>query len=710
MRSPELDRDGADPDLDDSDWAMVAVPGHWGEGGELADAVGPVIYRHRFTAEPPEEGERAWLRFDGIMSDAEIWLDGVHLGDVGVYFATHRFDITEQLRAGSPLASGEHVLVVEVSCDEPRSGAKRSLTGSLQNGPLAPPGSPGGIWRSVTIDTTGPVAIMTARLLCIHATAEQAELQFRVALDAAEPGQVRIDTSIVGPDGSTAGGVATHDVASGENHIEWTATIDEPQLWWPASLGDQPRYDVGIALRTDDGSGSVSDRRHWRTGLRSVEVEDLKWRVNGEKLFVKAIAVGPHQRFLGSVDGDRFAEDVRLVRAAGLDLIRVHGHISRPELYDAADDLGLLIWQDLPLVGTYGTRARSGVTSVARAAVDELGHHPSIAVWCGHEEPNGPPLPEPVGLIDPVTNVGRRLGRHLLPSWNRSILDPLVRRELRSADPSRSVIIRSGNLPNLVDFNGSDAHLWLGWHAGRPADLADVLRRWPRLGIFVGAIGSQSVTVDDWPADAPTWRTAERGAFDRYLPRGAYGDGPSWALATQAYQADVIKTQIETVRRLKYSPAGGFCVVALFDAEEEGGFGVLTSDRRPKPAFNVLIDSCRPVIVTADPPPPVVTPGQPLALDINAINDLHEELGVVRITARAGLGDWGVERRWEGTLSADTCAFIGTLELHVPELTGALVIDLELEAGDRVATNRYQTVVIPFSEATGRSAVRPRSS
>ena len=713
LRSLELERSGADPELDDSSWVDVPVPGHWGQVEAFADAPGPLIYRRRFAADPPPAGRRSWLCLDGVMSEADVWLDGHHLGDLDVYYAHRRFEITEQLAAepatGEP--DGEHVLAIEVSCAEARTddggseAAKSSVSGSLQTGSLAPPGSPGGIWRPVTIEETGPVAILSERLLCTSADETEAELLFQLELDAAHAGQVRIDTSIVGPDGSTAGGVAMHDVASGVNRLEWTTVIAHPALWWPAALGEQPRYDVGVAVRTasepptgsDTGDGyALSDRRHWRTGLRSVSIDAMTWRINGTKLFVKGIAIGPHDRFLGSVSAQQLVDDVRAVHDAGLDMIRVYGHLTLPELYDAADDLGVLVWQDLPLVGTYATSARSTARSAARTAVDAYGHHPSVVAWCGHDEPNGPPVPEP-GRRRGGT-IGRRLSRHLLPSWNRSILDPLVRRELRAADPSRPVITRSGSLPSPLDLSSSDAHLWLGWRGGKPEDLADLIRRWPRLGTFVGAIGAQSVDIRDWDVDEPTWATAERGAFQRYIPRGAYGDGASWAAATQAYQADVIRTQIETLRRLKYNPTGGFCVVALFDAEPPGGFGVLDIDRNPKPAFASTTDACRPVVVIADAPPGVVTEGDEVSLAVHAVSDLAQPLDPVRVTARAGVEDWSEERTWEGALPADACAFIGHLTFTVPALTGALVIDLELNAGEHLATNRYQTVAIPRSE------------
>ena len=709
--TPDLERRGTAPTLDDGSWLGIGVPGHWGQVPDLADLDGPVIYRRRFAAPVPTADERVWLRFDGVLSEARIWLDGQPVGRSDVYFASGRHEVTEVLRrpagAGGPVADGhDHVVAVEVACPPPEADGGHPSTGSLQSGPLAPPGSPGGIWRAVALDTTGPVAIVSASLLCLSADADQARLRFWVTLDADRAGPVRLDTSIVGPDGRTAGGATVHQVSPGRNRIGWTVSIERPALWWPRSMGAQPRYDVGLAVRVGDGN-QLSDRRHWRTGLRRAAVDRLTWSVNGRRLFVKGIVVGPHDRFLAAVPAAQFADDVRSAAEAGLDLVRVHGHVTRPELYDAADDLGVLVWQDLPLVGPFGgTRAQA--RRVARAAVDELGHHPSIVVWCGHDEPNGAPLPHVEGPVDPVGRLGRRLGRHLLPSWNRSVLDPLVRRELRAADPTRSIITRSGSLP--VGPSGSDSHLWLGWRAGRPEDLVDMLRHWPRLGAFLGALGAQSVSVRDWDPDEPTWATAERGSFERYVPRTAYGDGPTWAQATRAYQAEVIRTQIETVRRLKYRPSGGFCVVALFDAEGSGGFGVLDRLRRPKPALDALVDSCRPVVVVADTPPPISTPGQVLELAVHAISDLRTTLASVTVTARAWLGPWETTRRWRGDLEADGCSWIGDLRIEVPPITGSLVVDLVLEADDRTVSNRYQTVVIPPSEATDGWIAEPRGN
>lgn len=695
--SLDLKRSGADADLDDHGWEVVPVPGHWGEVPAFADHDGPLLYRHRFEHRTPEAGERLWLRFGGVLSSAEVWLDGRYIGDTGPYFSPHRFDVTEALRRDD-----QHLLAVEVACpttDDDRPSS--SLTGSLQSGYLAPAGNPGGIWRPVRVDRTGPIAIRHGRLLCTAAEPERAELLVRLVLDSDAGTDVRIDTSVVGPDGGAGGGSETHTLASGENRIEWTVPIDGPRLWWPYALGEQPLYDVSVVVRTTDGS--VSDRIGWRTGLRRITVDDFVWRINGSRLFLKGIAAGPTGRFMNAVRAAELIHDVRAACDAGFDLIRLSGHVGRSELYEEADRLGVLIWQDLPLVGRYSSKVRSASRTMIRAAVDHLGHHPSVGLWCGRSStgPGGLSIGAPDDDISTVLKRalvgGLNAGRSLAPGWNRSVFDRVVARELGNADSTRPIVARSGGPPGPADPAGTDVQLWLGWSTGTADQLPRLLRRWPRLATFAGGIGTQSAV--DGADPAPDWPRAGHGSFTRYLPRSAYSDGRAWAAATRAYQGDVLRNHIETLRKLKYRPAGGFILSALADVDPAGGFGILRLDRTPKPAHPVVVDACRPVIVVAEPPPPLLVPGTEVVLPVHVVNDLRVGLDRARVTARVCGEGWERPTTWEGDLAADRCQWVGDLSFTVPDRPQRLSIDLEVECGDVAATNRYRTVIIPSAEA-----------
>src|SRR5690606_26968975 len=153
-------------------------------------------------------------------------------------------------------------------------------------------------------------------------------------------------------------------------------------------LGEPSLQDlvVSVLLPADEGGG-VSDEHRTRTGLRQVRMRSCITSVNGERIFLNGSNQGPTRMALAEATAEELAGDVRLALDAGLDLLRLHAHISRPELYEAADEQGLLLWQDFPLQWGYARGIRKQAVRQATQAVDLLGHHPSIAIWCGHNEP-----------------------------------------------------------------------------------------------------------------------------------------------------------------------------------------------------------------------------------------------------------------------------------------------------------------------------------
>ena len=172
----DLRRTWQEDDFDDDAWSSVEVPGHWRSTPAFADSDGPILQRRSFTSPRPVDGRRAWLTFDGIFYQGDVWLDGAYLGDTEGYFAPHTFEITDALRARE-----EHHLAVEVTCTPPSDlTAKRSITGVFQHWDcLDPDWNPGGLWRPVRVTETGPVRIARLRALCREATPERAVLVLR---------------------------------------------------------------------------------------------------------------------------------------------------------------------------------------------------------------------------------------------------------------------------------------------------------------------------------------------------------------------------------------------------------------------------------------------------------------------------------------------------------------------------------------------------
>jgi beta-mannosidase len=708
-----LRRSFSDPDLDDRQFVPMAVPHHWRSHPAFADSDGPLLYRRRFetpaTPETPEGGPpgvpfRTWLQFDGLFYQGDVWLDGSYLGDTEGYFFPHVFEVTEALAQRR-----EHLLALELTCDRPPDkAAKRNLTGVFQDWDcIDGEWNPGGIWRPVRLLRTGPVRIAKLRVLCIEANAERATAELRATLDAQQAAQVTVTTVLRGPSGRVVERTAEHSLAAGANQVSWKVPVEHPELWWPHALGGQPLYDVTVTVN-ESVDGPASDQRSLRTGLRQVRMRNFVATVNGERLFLKGANQGPTRRELGEATREQLEGDVVLAREAGLDLLRVHGHISRPELYDAADRHGVLLWQDLPLQWGYaGVRRQAMIQAVE--AVNLLGHHPALAVWCGHNDP--------VAVEHPAST-GKLLARQFRPSWNMSVLDRSIQRALEKADGSRPVVAHSGVLPHPAW--GTDSHLYYGWYGGSERDFPAVLARFPVLARFVSEFGAQAVPdgapwchPPDGPSEPPEghprwpdldWAHLARAyglqkaQFDRYVPPASYPTLAAWREATQAYQAQVIRFHVETLRRLKYRPTGGFCQFMLGDAQPAVSWSVLDDQRRPKAAWATLAAACAPVIVVADRPEESYRPGDHLELAVHVVSDLRVAITEGRVVATLSWGSPGSrgDRSWHfaGEVAADSCVRVGVVHLTAPDDIGPLILDVDLSWPGGKAHNRYVSEIL----------------
>ena len=383
----DVRRHGIGLTADEAGWELLNVPGHWRNHPKFATSDGPIMYRHSFNREVPDEGRRRWVTLDGIFYQADIWLDGAYLGDSEGYFFPHSFDITALSKLGD-----EHVLAVEVTC-APQAGThgRSNLTGVLQQSTGIQAGwNPGGLWRPVHVYDTGPVRIDRLRVLCRDADSRRAHLRISARLDSDQQLPVKVRTLI--------DGVPTDEqdqvIAEGQNELEWNIDIVDPALWWPRALGDQPMVEIAVEVLIED---EVSDRRQRRTGLRQIVWDNWVCSVNGEKLFLKGANLMPTAQGLANASPEQIRRDVNDATQLGLDALRVHGHIANRETYDAADQSGILLLQDFPLQWGHARSVRSQAVRQARAAVDFLGHHPSIALWSAHNDPAASPIDHSTG-------------------------------------------------------------------------------------------------------------------------------------------------------------------------------------------------------------------------------------------------------------------------------------------------------------------------
>ena len=256
-------------------------------------------------------------------------------------------------------------------------------------------------------------------------------------------------------------------------------------------------------------------------------------------------------------------------------------------------------------------------------------------------------------------------------------------------------------LPHLPQLDGTDSHLYFGWYHGEERDLPGFAAAWPRMVRFVSEFGAQAVPDRRRVHGARALARPRLGAPARRhgLQRGCSTSGcrppptprsTAWQEATQRYQAQLLRHHIETLRRLKYRPTGGFCLFCLADPPAVT-WSVLGHERAAEAAYHVVVDACRPVIVVADRLPAGAVPGEALALDVHVVSDLR-----VPIEERGHLGRAVVARRRPGLALGRRRPgrHLRSGRHHqvvVPDAPGALVLDLDMVGGEDAATNRYET-------------------
>lgn len=678
----ELRREFLEADFDDSKWFDVQVPGHWSQRKELQGR-SSVLYRTPFS-HIPDENTRNWLVFDGVWDSADVWLDTDYLGPISNWFLPTEFEVTNQMRPETKKT--DHTLCVEVMnpARNPQMPS-RSMHGIFNDRDIVGHKRRGGIWKPVRLVTTGPVHLSKTRAVCINANTEQAVILIRTHVLSETERDVTITSTLRPPSGQTPLSVSkTQHVASGATVLEWELTLSKPELWWPWTLGPQPMYKLDVSVVANE---LISDLWQTNIGLREIEVDDWKFSVNGQRLFCKGVDMWPSKESMGEASDELIKADVQLAKDLGLDLIRVESHVAPKALYDEADRIGMLIWQDFPLRGETKPTVQTAAVEAAHRLVDHLGAHPSIMMWSAHYDPAGTTTGEQA-----TTTIFKRralfaAARQQLPTFMKSVVDPLIGRAFRKADPSRPVIDGSGKWPSAPRFDGTDSHLRFGWSAGTGRDLNMFARRVPRMVRWVSSLGAQSipesadVEVEPWPCDlallADKFGLHEE-SFAEYLPPEGFSSPTGWINASQEYQAVLLRRQIETLRQLKYHPTGGFTFAALADSRAAISFAIFDHNRVGKRAVEAVRAACAPVIVVADRIPTHITLNDAINLDIHVVNDFREPLRSLRVNAEliwpSGSHQWA----WRGSIAKDSVERIGDINWIVPDCTGPVTLRLEL--------------------------------
>lgn len=391
-------------DYDDKAWQEVTVPHDWAiygpfsihndrqnvaitqdgqkEAMEHAGRTGglPFVgvgwYRLDFEAPAFKEGKCATLIFDGAMSHARVYVNGMEVGYWPYGYNSFHFDITPYIKAGEV-----NTLAVRL---ENENESSRWYPGA-------------GIYRNVHLVVTEDayVPVWGTQLTTPIVTKELAKVELRTKLttpEGADRSIYRIVTDIIDPAGEV---VATNEATLSryDNTLfEQEFDIAVPELWSvdnPALYYAKSKIYAGTELK---------DEYSTRFGIRTLEIiPDKGMFINGEPAKFKGVCnhhdLGP----LGAaVNEAAIRRQIRIMKEMGCNAIRTSHNMPAPELVEACDEMGMMLmletfdeWRTPKLANGYHKYFDEWAERDMVNLIHHYRNNPSVVMWCiGNEVPD----------------------------------------------------------------------------------------------------------------------------------------------------------------------------------------------------------------------------------------------------------------------------------------------------------------------------------
>ena len=372
-------------------------------------------YKTTFTLTKEQLARQAaLLNFEGLDTYADIYLNGSLLERTDNMFVGYELPVKDVLREGenrlqvyfhSPIKMGLPQWETdgfEYPADNDHSKTRVSIYS--RKAPYSYGWDWGirlatsGIWRPVTLELYDAARIEDYFVHQVSVTKELAKVNniLEVKSVAQAPQQAEVVLTYSYKNGAKVTEQKSVTLQPGCNKVSMPVEIANPTLWMPNGWGEAALYDFEMTVKVD-GKAVASEKK--RVGLRNIKVvmEDDKdgksfyFMVNGEPVFAKGSNLIPDDALLPNITTERYYQLVKDAKDANHNMIRVWGGgiYEDDRLYDAADEMGILIWQDFIFACTTYPSDPTFLRRVAQEAeynIKRLRSHACLAMWCGNNE------------------------------------------------------------------------------------------------------------------------------------------------------------------------------------------------------------------------------------------------------------------------------------------------------------------------------------
>lgn len=368
--------------IDDSDW---------------------LYHRRFFVGELPRS--KVYLRFQGVDTLAEIWLNGKLIGKCDNMFIPWEFDVTDCIRQNQAnvlvvriLSAKQTLAAVDRTDLYPAEDTDRLILRKSQMNygwDFCGHCLTAGLWKGVSLRVKTGAEIERYYLRTESIADDSASLVLQTKVSPLNDEPLR-DCRIRLVLRSGEAICLDRQWPVGEN-AEMRMTLPNPMLWWPRPYGKASLYEAELTLWKHE---ALMDTRTFRFGIRTIELlqrpleeggRDFVFSVNGRELFIRGANWVPQNAVYAEITDEQTRYYLDRAVEANLTMLRVWGGgIYESELFfDLCDEKGILIMQDFMLACGILPQKDWYLQQVSKEVVWAVRHYrnrASLAIWSADNE------------------------------------------------------------------------------------------------------------------------------------------------------------------------------------------------------------------------------------------------------------------------------------------------------------------------------------
>ena len=371
-----------------SKWDTVSIPHTWNAIDMQTKPnnfyEGVAYYQKRFTVPGMDKGRRYFLRFEGVGSCAEVYLNGRLVGNHKGAYSAFAVELTGSLKFGAE----NHLLVKADNQSRPDVIPVNHQLFGVYGGIYRP------VWLIVTEGTNITITDHASPGVYVrqqNVSHKQADVSIRVKLDngTLTPSDVTLENTIYTREGKRVAS-ESRDISltpQGTQAFTMNFRIKKPHLW----QGREDPYLYRVVTRLKQ-KGQIIDEQVQPLGLRRYEaIAGKGFFLNGKKY--PMYGVTRHQDWWqkGSALTNREHDiDLATIMDVGATTVRFAHYQQSDYIYSRCDSLGLVIWAEIPFVNRVTGEEWENAHSQLRELIRQSYNHPSIYVWGLHNEVYSP--------------------------------------------------------------------------------------------------------------------------------------------------------------------------------------------------------------------------------------------------------------------------------------------------------------------------------